>query len=129
LAGLADDDRPRADQEDLPDVGAPRHVTSRQAPRARAVAFWPVPTSGATYSSTRPYTIDVSGVASSRRYSTSSSRPGPSQVTSPLPHSFSLSTLIRRSTRSFTARASSDSSLSVVNTAHSGFCPDSSVLR
>ena len=53
----------------------------------------------------------------------------PIQVTSPLPQSFSPSTLMRFSTRSFTACASRLSSLSVVKTAQSGFWPDSSVLR
>src|SRR5262245_24300721 len=73
--------------------------------------------------------MDVSGVASSRRYRTSSSRPLPIHATSPLPHSFSASTLIRLITRSLTAWASSDRSLSVVKTPQSGFCPVSSVLR
>ena len=36
---------------------------------------------------------------------------------------------MRLTTRSLTACASSDSALSVVNTAHSGFCPASSVFR
>src|SRR5438094_7922212 len=43
LARLADDDRPRADDEDLPEIRALGH-----------------------YSSTRPYTMEVSGAASSR---------------------------------------------------------------
>ena len=36
---------------------------------------------------------------------------------------------MRFTTRSLTACASIDSSLTVVNTAHSGFCPVSSVFR
>src|SRR5262245_27683947 len=60
---------------------------------------------------------------------TSSRRPAPIHTTSPLPQSFSPRTLMRFCTRSFTAWASMLSSLSVVKTAHSGFCPASSVLR
>src|SRR4030095_10151784 len=40
----------------------------------------------APYSSTRPYTTDVSGAASSRLYSTSSRRPPPTHTTCPSPH-------------------------------------------
>src|SRR5262252_1864368 len=82
-----------------------------------------------SYSSTRPYTIEVSGAASSRRYNTSSRRPLPTHATSPLPQSCSPSTLIRRSTRSRIACASSDVSLCVVNDVHSGFWPPPSVFR
>src|SRR5262247_3208647 len=82
-----------------------------------------------SYSSTRPYTIEVSGAASSRRYNTSSRRPLPTHATSPLPQSCSPSTLIRRSTRSRIAWASSEASLCVVNDVHSGFWPPPSVLR
>src|SRR5215468_12570948 len=82
-----------------------------------------------SYSSTRPYTIEVSGAASSRRYNTSSRRPLPTHATSPLPQSCSPSTLIRRSTRSRIAWASSDASLCVVNDVHSGFWPPPSVFR
>ena len=52
---------------------------------------------------------------------TSSSRLEPIQTTSPLPHSCSPSTLIRFSTRSLMACASSELSLDVVNDAQSGF--------
>src|SRR5215813_2105825 len=82
-----------------------------------------------SYSSTRPYTIEVSGAASSRRYNTSSRRPLPTHATSPLPHSCSPSTLMRRSTRSRIAWASSEFSLCVVNDVHSGFWPPPSVFR
>src|SRR5438552_10484694 len=73
--------------------------------------------------------MEISGAASSRLYSTSSRRPEPIQSVSPLPQSFSPSTLIRFSTRSLTAWDSIESSLSVVKVAHSGFWPVSSVLR
>src|SRR4029453_2198097 len=84
---------------------------------------------GAGYSSTRPYTIDVSGAASSRRYRTSSRRPLPIQATSPLPQSCSPSTLMRRSTRSRSACGSGAVSFWVVNEVHSGFWPPPSVFR
>src|SRR2546425_7996675 len=73
--------------------------------------------------------MEISGAASSRRYSTSSSRPLPIHITSPLPQSCSPSTLMRLSTRSRTACVSSDTSLWVVNEAQSGFWPVPSVLR
>src|SRR2546422_8619844 len=56
-------------------------------------------------------------------------RPAPTQTTWLSPHSCSPSTLMRRSTRSLIACASSEASLSVVNDAHSGFCPALSTLR
>src|SRR5712692_1847758 len=59
----------------------------------------------------------------------SSRRPWPIHWTSPLPQSFSLRTLMRLSTRSRTAWASSEASLSVVKDVHSGLLPASSVLR
>src|SRR4029453_14456995 len=83
----------------------------------------------APYSSTRPYTTDVSGAASSRLYSTSSRRPPPTHTTCPSPHNCSPRTLIRRSPRSRIARASSEASLCVVNDAQSGFCPEPSTFR
>ena len=55
--------------------------------------------------------MEISGAASSRLYSTSSRRPEPIQSVSPLPQSFSPSTLIRFSTRSLTAWDSIESSL------------------
>src|SRR5687767_3100117 len=81
------------------------------------------------YSSTRPYTIDVSGAASSRLYSTSSMRPLPTHTTWPSPQSCSPSTLMRLSTRSLMACASSEASLCDVKEAQSGFCPPPSSLR
>src|SRR5712692_4036021 len=59
----------------------------------------------------------------------SSRRPWPIHWTSPLPQSFSPRTLMRLSTRSRTAWASSEASLSVVKDVHSGLLPGSSVLR
>src|SRR5213593_534457 len=56
-------------------------------------------------------------------------RPVPSHTASALPHSFSPSTLMRFSTRSLTACASRESSLSQVKAAHSGFWPVYSVFR
>ncbi len=56
-------------------------------------------------------------------------RPAPTQTTWLSPHSCSPSTLMRRSTRSLIACASSEASLCVVNDAHSGFCPALSTLR
>src|SRR5882724_3452848 len=56
-------------------------------------------------------------------------RPAPTQTTWLSPHSCSPSTLMRRSTRSLMAAASSEASLCVVNDAHSGFCPALSTLR
>src|SRR5262249_18627880 len=53
----------------------------------------------------------------------------PTQLTSPLPQSCSPSTLMRRSTRSRIAWASSEFSLCVVNDVHSGFWPPPSVFR
>src|SRR5262249_15897443 len=53
----------------------------------------------------------------------------PTQLTSPLPQSCSPRTLMRRSTRSRIAWASSEFSLCVVNDVHSGFWPPPSVLR
>src|SRR6185436_803674 len=50
-------------------------------------------------------------------------------MTSPFPHSCSPSTLMRLFTRSRTAVASIETSLAVVNEAHSGFCPVVSVFR
>src|SRR5437762_3180552 len=50
-------------------------------------------------------------------------RPWPTQTTSPFPHSCSPRTLIRLFTRSRTACASSETSLTVVNDVHSGFWP------
>src|SRR5256885_6076230 len=56
-------------------------------------------------------------------------RPAPTQITLLSPHSCSPSTLMRRSTRSLMACASSEDSLCVVNDAHSGFCPAPSTFR
>src|SRR5205814_7602659 len=56
-------------------------------------------------------------------------RPAPTQITLLSPHSCSPSTLMRRSTRSLMACASSEASLCVVNDAHSGFCPAPSTFR
>src|SRR2546428_2464318 len=56
-------------------------------------------------------------------------RPAPTQTTWPSPHSCSPSTLMRRSTRSLMAWASSEASVCVVNDAHSGFCPAPSIFR
>src|SRR5687767_9743296 len=81
------------------------------------------------YSSTRPYTIDVSGAASSRLYSTSSMRPLPTHTTWPSPQSCSPSTLMRFSTRSLMACASREASLCDVKEAQSGFWPPPSSLR
>ena len=110
LARLPDDDGPRADQENLLDVGALRHRLLVTLPPVR-----------------RPSTCP----AAPRRGGTGRRRAGRgrSTATSPLPQSFSARTLMRFTTRSLTACASIDSSLSVVNTAHSGFCPVSSVFR
>src|SRR5688572_6514876 len=56
-------------------------------------------------------------------------RPAPTQMTSPSPHSCSPSTLMRFSTRSLIACASSDVSVCAVNEAQSGFCPAPSTFR
>src|ERR687892_1396016 len=56
-------------------------------------------------------------------------RPAPTQTAWPSPQSCSPSTLMRRSTRSLMALASSEASLCVVNEAHSGFWPAPSVFR